>query len=52
MRFMPYSLEELSANDGLFKQRLHSIIGMPNFKVCRIAVSDRCQRFYNRIWII
>ena len=40
MRFMPYSLEELSANDGLFKQRLHSIIGMPNFKVCRIAVKD------------
>ena len=45
MRFMPYSLEELSANDGLFKQRLHSIIGMrltSKFvgSLSRIAVKD------------
>jgi transketolase len=34
------SLEELSAHDGLFNQCLHSVIGIPNIKVCQMAVKD------------
>ena len=34
------SLEELSAHDGLFNQCLHSIFGIPDIKICQMAVKD------------